>query len=248
MVLNLGPHHPSTHGVFRMVVSLDGENIVDCRPVIGYLHRGMEKIAENRSLIMFMPYVTRWDYLATLVSFVGISIPTFWFGIMLILIFSVTLRWLPAAGMATVGAPFALDDRLKHLIMPSLVLSIATTGALIRYTRSSLLTVLAEDYVRTARAKGLTERVTIYRHAMRNALIPVVTVIGLRLPFLISGAVITETIFAWPGMGRLAVDSTFGRDYPTIMGITLIMATVILLSNLVTDLLYVYIDPRVKLG
>ena len=188
------------------------------------------------------------DYLVTGLAFLGMSVPVFWFGILLIILFSVQLGLLPSAGMYTLDAPFSVADRLRYLIMPTAVLAVANLAQITRYTSSSVLGVLDEDYVRTARAKGLGERVVLLRHALRAALIPVVTVVGLLLPRLVAGAAITEAIFAWPGMGRLAVESAVQRDYPLIMGITLIISAVVILSNLLTDVLYGWVDPRIRVG
>jgi peptide/nickel transport system permease protein len=186
------------------------------------------------------------DRLATVGAFIGVSIPVFWLGIILIILFSVELNWLPSAGMLTAGAPFSLGDLLAHLILPGLVVASFPLAQLVRYTRSALLEVIRQDYIRTARAKGLSEWQVLTRHALRNALIPVITVTGLLFPRLVGGAAITETVFAWPGMGRLAVDAAFTRDYPLVMGITLLMSAVVVVTNLLTDLLYVYVDPRIR--
>ncbi len=186
------------------------------------------------------------DYLVTGLAFLGMSVPVFWFGIILIIVFSVELGLLPSAGMYTLGEPFSVADRLRYLIMPTAVLAIATLAQITRYTSSSVLGTLAEDYVRTARAKGLADRAVLLRHALRAALVPIVTVVGLLLPRLVAGAAITEAIFAWPGMGRLAVDAAVQRDYPLIMGITLMISAIVVLSNLVVDLIYGWIDPRIR--
>jgi peptide/nickel transport system permease protein len=187
------------------------------------------------------------DYAATVTAFVGVSIPVFWLAILLIIVFSVTLGWLPSSGMLTVGVPFSMRDRLLHLLMPSIVLATFPLAQLTRYVRSSMVDALAQDYVRTARAKGLPERGVLGRHALRNALIPMVTVLGVLTPRLLGGAVVTETIFAWPGLGRLAVEAAVTRDYPVILGATLLVSTLVVLSNLITDFLYVVIDPRIAL-
>jgi peptide/nickel transport system permease protein len=187
------------------------------------------------------------DYAATVIAFCGVSIPVFWLAILLIIAFSVTLGWLPSSGMLTIGLPFSLRDLLLHLLMPSLVLATFPLAQLTRYVRASMVEALAQDYVRTARAKGLPERGVLGRHALRNALIPMVTVLGVLTPRLLSGAVVTETIFAWPGLGRLAVEAAVTRDYPVILGATLLVSTFVVLSNLVTDVLYVVIDPRIAL-
>jgi len=187
------------------------------------------------------------DYAATVTAFVGVSIPVFWLAILLIIVFSVTLGWLPSSGMLTVGVPFSMRDRLLHLLMPSIVLATFPLAQLTRYVRSSMVDALAQDYVRTARAKGLPERSVLGRHALRNALIPMVTVLGVLTPRLLGGAVVTETIFAWPGLGRLAVEAAVTRDYPVILGATLLVSALVVLSNLITDFLYVVIDPRIAL-
>jgi peptide/nickel transport system permease protein len=186
------------------------------------------------------------DHAVTLLALSGISIPTFWFGLMLIVLFSVVLGWLPPGGMQTIGAPRSALDLARHLVMPALVLGSASMALFARYTRSSVMAVLREDYVRTARAKGLGEAAVVYRHALRNALLTIVTVVGVQLPRLIGGAAVTETVFAWPGMGSLAVRAAFERDYPMIMGITLVISAVVAASSLLVDLLYVYIDPRIR--
>jgi peptide/nickel transport system permease protein len=149
--------------------------------------------------------------------------------------------------MLTIGLPFSLRDLLLHLLLPSLVLATFPLAQLTRYVRASLVDALAQDYVRTARAKGLPERRVLGGHALRNALIPMVTVLGVLTPRLLSGAVVTETIFAWPGLGRLAVEAAVTRDYPVILGATLLVSALVVLSNLITDALYVVIDPRIAL-
>ena len=186
------------------------------------------------------------DYFSTVAGFTAISIPSFFLSLAAIYIFSLKLGWLPTAGMATVGKPPSLFDSLKHLILPAFVLGLAEAAPLIRYTRSSMLEVIRQDYVTTARAKGLREGLVIFRHALRNALIPLVTVVALNLPRLLGGTVIVEAIFAWPGMGTLAIAAVRGRDYPVIMAINLITATMILVSNLLADVVYAWIDPRIK--
>jgi len=188
------------------------------------------------------------DYVVTFFSFIGVSIPAFWFAILLILMFTVHLDWLPASGMAAPGMPFSLANRLSHLILPATVLATATLPNLVRFMRSALIEEIGQDYVRTARAKGLPNRQVLSRHALRNAMIPVVTVLGVLIPRLAGGAVITETIFGWPGMGQLAVSSTIGRDYPMVMGITVVVAVVVIVSNLLVDLAYGWLDPRITYG
>lgn len=185
------------------------------------------------------------DHTATLFSFVGISMPVFWLALMMQLLFAVELRWLPSAGVTTIGDG-SLLDRLRHLVLPASVLSLAFIAGWSRYVRAAMIEVLSLDYVRTARAKGLGERLVTYRHALKNALIPVVTVVALDLAGLFSGAVITETVFAWPGLGRLFIESMNGRDYPVLLGLLMFGSFMLVLINLLTDLLYAALDPRVR--
>lgn len=186
------------------------------------------------------------DYLATALAFFGLSMPTFWLGLLLIILFSVTWSLLPVGGMATMGQPFSLADRLVHLILPCATISIVTTGIYVRYLRSSMLEVLNQNYMLAARAKGLTEWQITLRHGFKNAAIPFITIVTLQLPRLFTGAIVTEAIFAWPGMGRLFWDAALARDYPVLMGVITISAALVMLSNLLADLLYASIDPRVR--
>jgi peptide/nickel transport system permease protein len=186
------------------------------------------------------------DYIVTIFGFTAISIPSFFLALGAIYLVSIRLGWLPSAGMATVGQEPSFVDSLKHLILPAMVLGLSHAAPLIRYTRSSMLETIRQDYVRTARAKGLRETVVLFRHALRNAWIPLVTVIALDLPTLLGGTVIIEQVFAWPGMGTLAISAVRGRDYPVIMAINLIAAVMILASNLIADVLYAAIDPRIR--
>jgi peptide/nickel transport system permease protein len=185
------------------------------------------------------------DYFSTGVSFLGIAMPVFWFALILQMIFSVKLGWLPVAGTETVGDT-SLGDHLKHLILPAVVLSFRNVAGWSRYLRASLLGVLRTDYVRTARAKGLPERMVIGAHGVRNALIPVLSIMALGLADMFSGAVITETIFAWPGIGRMFVQAMFSRDYPLLMGIMLMGSIMVIVFNLVADVLYGVLDPRIR--
>jgi len=187
------------------------------------------------------------DHLGTGVAFFGMSVPVFWLGLMLIIAFSIGLHLLPSSGAYTLGAPPSLRDRLAHLALPATVLAMANLAQITRYTRSSMLEVLSADFLRTARAKGVSDRSVVYRHALRNALIPIVTVVALAIPRLIGGVAITESVFAWPGMGQLAVDSALQRDYPMIMGLTLAVSAVVVAVNFLTDLSYLLLDPRVEL-
>lgn len=185
------------------------------------------------------------DHVASVSTMLAVSFPSFWMGILLILVFSSLLGWLPGAGLAPAGLEDAWGQRIRHAILPTVTLGLTQAAALVRYTRSSMLGVLGQDYIRTAEAKGLARAAVLYRHALRNGLIPVITAIGLSLPALIGGAVLTETVFSWPGLGRLAVDAIFERDYPMIMGIECIIAAAVILANLLTDMLYTLVDPRI---
>ena len=204
------------------------------------------------------------DYTTMGVALFGVSMPVFWLGIMLMMIFGVFLKWLPIGGRIDTLIPFrrvtglylldsligwngpALASSLRHLIMPSIALATIPMATIARVTRSSMLEVLRQDFIRTERAKGLSERVVIYKHAARNALLPVVTVIGLEFGLLLAGAILTETIFAWPGIGRYVVNAVRMRDYPAVQGCLLFFALTFVVVNLITDLLYVLIDPRIK--
>ncbi|CAN5781916.1 ABC transporter permease [soil metagenome] len=186
------------------------------------------------------------DYFATVFGFTAISIPAFFLALAGIYVFAIKLRWLPSAGMGTVGQEPTFLNSLHHLILPAVVLGLGQAAPLIRYTRSSMLETIRQDYVRVARAKGLSERNVISRHALRNALIPLVTVIALTLPQLLGGTVIIEQVFSWPGMGSLAIKAVRGRDYPTIMAINMIGAIAILFSSLIADIIYAWIDPRIS--
>ena len=178
------------------------------------------------------------DYVASFGSLIGISMPVYWLGLLLIILFAVKLHWLPAAGA----------EKPTSIILPSLTLALFSVALVARMTRASMLEVLNQDYIRTARAKGLKERTVIFRHALQNAFIPVLTVIGLQFGALLGGAVLTESVFGWPGIGLLLVDSIFARDYPVVQGIVLIFSAMFILVNLIVDILYAYIDPRIRYG
>jgi peptide/nickel transport system permease protein len=187
------------------------------------------------------------DYSTTGLTYLGISMPVFWFGLMLQLLFSVRLGWLPSAGRATLGSRGGGPlDIFMHLLMPGFVLALVYIASWSRYTRTNYTEVLNQDYIRTAFAKGLTNSQIYGGHALRNAIIPLVTVVTLDIPVLFSGAVVTETIFSWPGMGFFFIDSLNKRDYPVLMGILLINALLVIICNLAADILYAILDPRVK--
>jgi peptide/nickel transport system permease protein len=193
------------------------------------------------------------DYIATTLTFIGQSIPVFWLGLALILVFYVAIQnpstgkpLFPAGGMRTIGAESSLTDLAWHLVLPVTALSASWAAWYSRFLRSSLLDVLHEDYVRTARAKGAPDRLVYYKHALRNAILPLVTLIALDLPSLFAGALFIETIFAWPGMGRLFWDAARGRDYPVLLAVVMIDAIIIIICNILADLFYGVLDPRVK--
>ncbi len=188
------------------------------------------------------------DNATSTMTFLGISMPAFWFGTMLQLLFAVKLEWLPTAGRTSLtgGGAGSFADVLRHLIMPAIVLSLIYIASWARYARSNFIEVLNQDYIRTARAKGLREKTVYTVHALRNALIPLVTVVMLDIPAIFSGAVVTETVFAWPGMGSFFNDALNKQDFPVLMGILMINAVLVIISNLVADILYAILDPRIK--
>ena len=190
---------------------------------------------------------TAFDFAASIVAFIGVSMPSFWFGILLILIFAVQLRWLPAIGYAELRED-GFVAWLERLILPSLAIGAGYSAILMRFVRAGLLEVLGSDYVRTARAKGVRERGVVLRHALRNALIPVVTVIGIQLALLLSGTVVVETVFSIRGIGRILVGAIFDRDYPIVQGVILLIAVIFVLANLIVDIVYTFIDPRIRYG
>jgi peptide/nickel transport system permease protein len=192
------------------------------------------------------------DHVMTTVAFIGQSMPVFWFGLILIIVFNATFKHpeggplLPGGGMYTIGAPFSLEDRLSHLILPASVLTFFSLGSHIRYMRAGMLDVLHQDYIRTAYAKGLHERGVLMKHAFKNSVLPLVTIIGIEIPGLFAGALITETIFSWPGMGRLFFNSIERGDYSVMMGILMMSATLIVAFGLITDIVYAFLDPRIR--
>jgi peptide/nickel transport system permease protein len=213
-------------------------------------------IAIPVGIISAVKQYSLFDHVATTIAFWGQSIPIFWFGLLLIMIFSITLKnaeggpLLPAGGMYDLrlydSETAPLSNRIKHMILPVFMLTMFSAGSYTRYMRSSMLDVLHQDYLDTARAKGLRERVVILLHALKNAAIPVITIIALGLPLVFAGALFTETIFSWPGMGRLFIRSVERSDYDLVMGIVMINAFLILIFNLLADILYAYLDPRVR--
>lgn len=186
------------------------------------------------------------DYAMSFISFFYISLPGFFLALLLVYIFALRLGWLPPAGYETIGAPFSLQDRLRYLALPALTLAFGTAPGLMRYTRTAVLEVIRQPYTVTARAKGLGERLVVMRHVLRNSLIPVLTQLTNIIPALIGGSVIIEQIFAWPGMGRLAIRAAFERDYPLLMGLVMLSSVVLVVAILVVDILYAAADPRIR--
>jgi len=186
------------------------------------------------------------DHVLSLASAIGLAVPVFWLGIVLILVFAVSLHVLPSAGVTSVSSD-TLWDRVTHLVLPAVALATTILPTVVRFTRSSTVEVLHEDYVRTAASKGLAPGVVIRRHALRNALIPVTSAVGALVPRLLGGTVVTEAVFGWPGMGRLALEAAQGRDYPLVTGLTVVIAAIAVGASIVVDLAYTWIDPRVRL-
>jgi len=186
------------------------------------------------------------DYIATIGAMVALSIPTFWFGLVMIYIFSLELQWFPAGNMYTIGDG-SLGDYLLHLILPSIVLALVNVAIWSRYMRSAILDVITQDFIKTARAKGLTGRRILVKHILGNAMVPMITLAGMQLPTILSGALVTETVFTWPGMGRLFLDSLGYNDYPVIMGLLMFSAILVLIGNFIADICVAFVDPRVRL-
>lgn len=181
------------------------------------------------------------DLVIRFLALLGRGMPHFWLGIMLILLFAVTLHLLPTSGIGEAGV-----SRIRHLILPSFVLGTGILSLVVRMARSEMLEVLGQDYIRTARAKGLHQGLILYRHALKNALIPVITVLGIEIGAVMGGAIVTETVFAYPGLGRLAVESIYGKDYPMIQSLVLFFSAMYIVANIITDILYAYLDPRIR--
>ena len=230
----------------RPVTSMIAERLGNTAYLMGLALVLTFAIALPAGIISARRQYSWFDHAVTTMSFVGFSMPTFWSGLLAILVFSVWLRWLPAGGMYTVGEAFSLADRLRHLVLPLGILTLFSAARYTRYLRASMLEVLGQDYIATARAKGLGERVVIQKHALKNATIPVVTIVALDLPQLFSGALITETMFSWPGMGRLFWEATLRLDYPVLMAVMTVSATLVVLFNLAADLAYGFLDPRIR--
>jgi len=208
-------------------------------------------ISVHLGVVGALRHGSKTDHTLTVVSVAGFAVPQFWLGLMLILVFSVTfehygLPWLPSGGVASPFGGGDLGDRLLHLIMPATVLAFFYLSLWSRFTRSSMLEVLSQDYIRTARAKGMSDRRVVYLHGLRNALIPLVTLVGLELPGLVSGGLVVEVVFSWPGLGRLAFERALQYDYSTVMGVVFFATLLVVAGNLLADVLYAILDPRIR--
>ena len=231
------PVLPEVWHRFKATVTLSAGAIVLAFPIgtlIGIL------AAARRGTLM--------DRLVTVVAMIGISMPAFWVGLLFIIAFSLRLQWLPGTGMYSPAGDGSMTDLLVHLILPAVTLALVPLSVIARLTRSNMLEVLGQDYVRTARAKGLSEGVVVVKHAFRNILVAMVTILGLQVGFLLAGTVYVETVFSWPGIGFMMVNAILTRDFPLVQGGVLLIATTYVTINLVTDLLYAYVDPRVRYG
>jgi peptide/nickel transport system permease protein len=220
---------------FKATILLTGSALL--LSTVGGVSLGIASATRANSLL---------DRLSGVASLVGASMPVFWLGIVLMVIFSLWLGWLPASGMYAPYGGGGLRDLLSHLILPTVTLAAASVTIIARLTRATMLETLGQDYVRTARAKGLGERIVVWRHALKNALIPIVTVVGVQAGYLLGGAVLTETVFAWPGVGTLVVQGILARDMPLVQGGVLVIALSFVLVNLLVDTLYAWLDPRIK--
>jgi peptide/nickel transport system permease protein len=232
----------------RPVAAIIGERLGNTLMLMGIAFIVSLLIAFPIGILAASKQYSIFDYLTTTFSFIGLSIPIFWSGLMAIIIFSVTLGWLPSTGTHTVSLEntFDLGDRIAHMILPVTVLALNSAGQYTRYIRASMLETLGQDYIRTARSKGLRERLVFWRHALKNAAIPVVTIAALDLPTLFGGAIITESIFAWPGMGQLFWRAANPPDYAILIDLVTISAALVILFNLLADIIYGWLDPRIK--
>lgn len=237
-----------------------GGSIATGETVVGAIKTGLPKtlsitlvsfliallIAFPAGIITALKRNTPIDYGVSVIAFVGVAMPSFWFGIILIVVFAVKLQWLPAIGYSPLSD--GLWEWLKHLLLPGLAVGMGYASILTRFIRAGLLEVLSSDYIRTARAKGLRERVVLSRHALRNAMVPVVTIAGIQLALLLSGTVIIEIVFSIRGLGRILIGAIFDKDYPIVQGVILLVAVIFVMANLIVDILYTLLDPRIRYG
>lgn len=244
-----------------------GRSFIDGRPVLDHIMDRLPYTLYLNFLVMILIYLfsipigitsalkqySKFDHIVTFFAFLGQALPSFWFALLLIYAVGIKSSWLPISGVATIGVSLkryglwaVIADRAKYLILPVTVISLGSMAGITRYMRSSMLEVIRQDYIRTARAKGLPENVVIRKHALRNALLPIVTLLGFELPLLFSGSAIIETIFSWPGLGLLSVRAVFQRDYQIVMALNMIGAFLMVAGNFLSDILYVLVDPRIK--
>ena len=239
---NLGTSYKSYQPVSSMILSHLGPTLIlmTSALVLAMI------IAVSAGIFSALHQHSKADYLIVTLAFLGQSIPQFFLGLVLIFIFAVNLKILPSSGMRLLGSDGS-GVQLRYLILPCVVLAVEMAGRDIRYIRSSMLEILNKDYLRTAKSKGIGRRLVIYKHALRNALIPIITAIGMEIPALFGGSIVVEQVFSWPGLGLMTMNAVLERDYPVIMGVCLMTAVVVLLTNLVTDILYAMADPTVRL-
>ncbi len=228
------------------VLSLITERLPNTLYLMGTVFVTVLLLAIPIGVIAAVKQYSWFDHVVTGATFAFLSTPTFWLGLLLIIVFGLQLRLFPLGGIQTAGKPFDVLDRLHHLVLPVATIALVQLGSHVRYLRASMLETIGQDYMRTARAKGLAERVVVLRHGLKNAAIPLVTVVALDVPELFVGALVTEQIFGWPGMGRLFWDAATRSDYPVIMGILTVSSTLIVLANLFADVVYGYLDPRIR--
>ena len=232
----------SSQPVLRMI----GERLPNTVWLMATVYVATLLIALPIGVLTAVRQYSLFDHVVTGATFMAFSMPTFWLGLLLIIVFGLQLHVLPLGGMLTPGGTFSLPDLARHLVLPVATLSMVGVGTYVRFLRASMLETTSQDFMRTARAKGLAERAVISRHALKNAAIPFVTVAALDLPELFAGALVTEQIFGWPGMGRLFWDASTRLDYPVLMGVLAISATFVVLANLLADVIYGYLDPRIR--
>lgn len=228
------------------VLALIGERLPNTIYLMGTVFLTVLLLAIPIGVIAAVKQYSWFDHVITGTTFAFLSTPTFWLGLLLIIVFGLQLRWFPLGGIDTPGRPFDVIDRLRHLVLPVATIALVQLGSHVRYLRASMLETIGQDYMRTARAKGLRERVVVMRHALKNAAIPFVTVVALDVPELFVGALVTEQIFGWPGMGRLFWDAATRSDYPVLMGILTVSSALIIVANLLADVVYGYLDPRIR--
>ncbi|KAA8673370.1 ABC transporter permease [Clostridium sp. HV4-5-A1G] len=231
---------------FQPVSELIGQRILPTFVLMGAALLIGFVIAIPLGVLSATKQYSKLDYISTTGSLIGISVPTFFLGLVFIYIFSLKLKLLPSGGMITLGQDNGFVDRLRHLILPAVVLGVNEAGTLVRYVRSSMLEVLNQDYLRTARSKGLKESIVINKHAFKNAILPVITITGVEIVTLLGGSVVTEQIFQWPGIGQLTIASVMSRDYTTLMGLILFGSVVVIVANLLIDVIYSIVDPRIR--